>query len=159
MVEKLNEMKRAFSIFPFAFFLLLSTQLPAQIQQFQGNWTKLGTTYNFEFDLQIRHTDGNAVEGVFHWRVVNYDENEPASKAYYEEKIGLTAKEFVRGTYNPKSGEFLLKGYKKEDPNLIIGIDDYKIKMDENGDIGGDTKAAGTWLGRINGKEVKADSA
>ena len=92
------------------------------------------------------------MKGVFHWELVNYDENFPASKAYYKEKIGLQAKEYVRGTYNASTKEYILKGYKKDDPHLIIGLDLYRIKEDENGHIGGDTKTEGTWKGRINGQ-------
>jgi hypothetical protein len=48
-----------------------------------------------------------------------------------------------------------LKGYKKDDPDHIIGIDTYEIKVDKSGNIGGTTNANGTWLGRINGKQVE----
>ena len=152
-------MKKSYLIFPIAFLFLFSTSISAQIKHFKGNWTKLGTTYDFSFDLYLRHTEGNQVEGVFNWKFVHYNENEPNSRSYYEEKRDLTAKEFVRGTYNPQTKELHLRGYKKEDPHLIIGIDEYRLKVDDNGDIGGKTKAHGSWKGRVNGRAVRGDSA
>ncbi len=143
----------------FLVLLLTSVSLSAQIKHFKGNWTKVGTTYDFAFDLYIKHLGGNQVEGVFSWEFVNYDENQPFSKDYYEEKIGQQAKEFVRGTYDQKTKQYYLKGYKKEDPNLIISLDHYRLKEDADGNIGGDTKALGTWLGRINGKVIRTDQA
>ena len=135
----------------------MSHALSSQTQHFQGTWTKLGTTYVFEFDLVLKHA-GNQVEGYFNWKITRLDENELLSKTYYKDKIGLTAKEYVKGTYNPATKEYLLKGYKKDDPNAIIGLDTYRLKVDENGDLGGDTNANGSWKGRINGEEVKGDA-
>ena len=152
-------MKSAFLKFSLLILLCLPTLLAAQIKHFTGHWTKIGTTYDFGFDLYIKHTGGNTVEGVFTWEFISYDKNILGSKSYYEEKIGLKAKEFVRGTYDPATKEYYLQGYKKEDPHRIIALDHYKLKEDKNGDIGGDTKAHGTWKGRINGKAVRTDSA
>jgi len=146
----------------FAFFALLSlnpSELIAQEKHFEGTWTMIGTTYVFEFDLYLKHDAKNNVAGHFDWKVVNYDKHSPASKDYYQPKLGTAAKEFVRGSFNPTTKEYYLKGYKKEDPNLIISTDIYRLKVDENGDIGGDSKAHNTWKGRINGNAVQNDLA
>ena len=79
-----------------------------------------------------------------------YDEYDDASREYYSDKLGLTAKEYVKGTFDPAKNEYYLTGYKKDDPNLIIGIDTYRLKVDEYENIGGTTKANGSWKGRIN---------
>ena len=131
----------------------------AQERHFQGTWTMIGTTYIFEFDLFLKHDANDNVVGHFDWKVVSYDKNSPSSKDYYEPKLGTKAKEFVRGTFNATTKEYFLKGYKKEDPHLIISTDHYRLKLDENGDIGGDSKAHNTWKGRINGNAVKNDLA
>ncbi len=136
---------------------LFHIETVAQTKYFQGNWTKLGTTYDFQFELQLHVTHNNQVKGVFHWTFVQYDKNFSPSKDYYESKLGLTAKEYVRGTYDPKTRQYILKGYKKDDPHQIIGLDLYRIKEDGNGNIGGDSRAHNTWQGRINGKEIQAD--
>ncbi|MEZ4957289.1 MAG: hypothetical protein R2825_27270 [Saprospiraceae bacterium] len=134
--------------------LIYQNNTTAQTKHFQGNWTKLETTYDFKFDLFLEFTGGNQVKGVFHWELVNYDENFQFSKDYYENKIGLQAKEYVRGTYDPATKQYILKGYKKDDPHSIIGLDLYRIKESDKGDIGGDTKANNSWQGRINGQAV-----
>ena len=134
-----------------------SNNLFSQTKQFEGTWIRINTTYKFEFDLILKHKENNQVEGYFIWKVVHYDEGSSFSKNHYKNRLGTTGKEFVKGNYNPNTKEYLLKGYKKEDPNRIIGLDTYRIKMDQNGDIGGTTRTSGTWQGRINGKGVDMD--
>jgi hypothetical protein len=123
-----------------------------QTHLFHGTWTRLGTVYVFEFDLQLEHGASNTVEGHFNWKFVQYDEDDAFSVSYYQDKIGLTAKEYVRGTWNPADRTYHLKGYKKDDPNAIISLDEYLLKVDGNGDLGGDTRSHDSWLGRINAK-------
>ncbi len=151
-------MKKSILFFLFLLCVSFSNSLTAQIKHFKGNWTKLETTYDFAFDLYIKHVDGNQVEGVFSWEFVNYDEKNTISKNYYEEKIGAQAKEYVKGTYDPKTKQYYLRGYKKEDPNRIISLDHYRIKEDKSGNIGGDSKTMGTWEGRINGQVIRTDN-
>lgn len=134
--------------------LLITSAIFSQTKHFQGTWTKLETTYVFEFDLYINHKDGNQVEGYFDWKVTSPDENNIFSTAHYNKRLGTTAREYFKGVFMPKSKNYMLFGYKKNDPNLIIDPDDYRLKIDENGDISGRTKAHGTWKGRINGKLV-----
>jgi len=134
-----------------------STASFGQTKTYNGTWTKITTTYAFDFDLILNVNAANQVEGYFIWKAVHYDEFNILSKEYYEDKLGMTAKEYVKGTYNPKEREYLLKGYKKEDPNAIIGIDTYKLQIDENGNIGGTTNANGTWMGKINSKLPELD--
>ena len=132
--------------------LLNSSILISQTHQFTGFWNKINTTYVFEFDLVLDTDDQGNVSGHFHWTVVKYDENNAWSKTYYSEKIGATGREYVRGTYNKSTGELTLKGYRKDDPDQIIGIDTYHLKIDQNGDLSGETSANGSWLGRIKGR-------
>ena len=138
-------------------FLLNVTSVCSQTQQFNGTWTKVNTSYQFDFDLILEVKESNRVEGYFIWKLVRFDENNTSSKQYYQKKLGMTGKEYVKGTYNRSSGEYILKGYKKQDPNAIIGMDTYHLKLGENGDIGGTTNANGSWLGRIKGTPVKID--
>ena len=104
--------------------------------------------------MVLKHKENHDVEGYFIWKVTRYDEGSSFSINHYKDKLGTSGQEFVKGNYNPNTQEYILKGYKKEDPNSIIGLDTYHIKVDQNGDIGGTTKTSGSWQGRINGKEV-----
>lgn len=136
------------------FVLLFSniTALNAQNSNYTGSWTKVNTTYVFDFVLSLRITENNQVTGVFNWQVIRADENSESSTTYYTSKIGKTAKEYVRGTYDPVRDIIYIHGYKKEDPDAIIGLDYYKLVVDDEGSIGGTTRTNGSWLGRIHGK-------
>ena len=151
--EIMNFMSNFISLF------LLISFAPAygQSHHYTGSWTKENTTYQFDFVLQLQFIEGYQVEGHFDWTLIKLDENNLLSKNYYRNKIGMKAKEFVRGNFNPNKQEYILKGYKKDDPNLIIGLDTYHIKVDKNGRIGGTTNANGSWLGRINGVAIEMD--
>lgn len=134
------------------FLILNTTALFCQTKKFTGVWTKINTTYTFEFDLILNIKEGNKVEGYFLWKVIQYDTKNQLSKNHYQNKIGSTATEYIKGIYTPSNGKYTLKGYKKDDPNSIIGIDTYEITEDKAGNIEGTTNANGTWLGRIKGK-------
>ena len=125
-----------------------------QTHLYHGTWTRLGTSYLFEFDLHLEQGKGNTVDGYFNWKFVQYDENDTFSVSYYEDKIGMTAKEYVRGTWDDATKTYHLKGYQKDDPNSIIALDEYLLKVDGNGDIEGETKSHDSWLGRINAKAL-----
>ncbi len=147
-------MKALLSVFTFLFVVASATPLAAQQKYFKGSWTSVGSTYQFDFDLYLTHKSNNQVEGYFHWKVVNPDENSEMSVAYYKDRIGSEAKEYVRGTYNPATKEYQLKGYRKADPHAIISLDTYYLKVDEEGHIGGTTNDHGTGNGRINGENL-----
>ncbi len=138
-------------------FVLVGNISLCQTHQYFGTWTKINTTYQFDFDLTLEVKDANQVEGYFNWKLVHYDENNMLSKKYYEKKIDMTAIEYVKGTYDESKGEYVLKGYEKRDPNAIIGTDTYHLKISNNGNIEGTTNANGSWLGRIKGQQNKLD--
>jgi len=73
----------------------ISTTLLSQTQQYNGTWTKINTTY--QFDLILKINSSNQVEGYFIWKVIKYDEKNVLSKQHYEKKINWIAKEYVRG--------------------------------------------------------------
>ena len=126
----------------------------SQTQLYHGTWTRLGTNYLFEFDLHLEHGAGNSVEGYFSWKFVKYDENDSFSVSYYQDKIGMTAKEYVKGTWDATTHTYHLKGFKKDDPNNIIALDEYLLTVDGNGDLEGKTNSQGTWQGRINAQSL-----
>ena len=157
VLQKNHEMRKYILLTFFIYLNFSFVKLIAQEKHFQGTWTMIGTTYIFEFDLFLKHDTKNHVAGHFDWKVTNYDKHSLSSKDYYEPKLGATAKEFVRGHFDPAAKEYYLRGYKKEDLHLIISTDHYRLKLDENDDIGGESKAHNTWKGRINGKTISND--
>lgn len=133
-------------------FLWNTLALLAQNKHFCGTWTKENTTYQFNFNLQLSFTAGQGVEGYFDWALVRFDEYDERSSTYYKNKIGATAREYVRGTYNSSTKSYILKGYKKDDPQHIISLDTYYLMEDENREVSGTSDAHGSQKGRINGK-------
>jgi hypothetical protein len=64
-------------------------------------------------------------------------------------KVGSTAKESVSGEMAGE-GFFVLKGVVKEDPDNIVGLDQYRLALADNGDvIGGITRNNGSWTGQF----------
>ena len=64
--------------------LVWGQSLLSQSRHFQGSWTKLETTYVFDFDLYLKHDNNNTVEGYFEWKAVKYDTGSLSSEAYAE---------------------------------------------------------------------------
>ena len=59
--------------------------------------------------------------------------------------------EFVRGSYDPASRVLRLAGYRKDDPNSVIGLDRYHLVVADSGAIiGGITESNGTWQGVLS---------
>lgn len=136
-------------------FLFLNTvNLDSQSLHFTGTWKKIGTTYSFNFNLSLQHFENNQVKGHFDWTVIRYDEGSKLSEAHYKNKLGLQAREYVKGSFNPDSREYYLKGFRKDDPHNIIGLDTYRLKIDRAGNIYGDTHANNSWKGRIKGRKL-----
>jgi hypothetical protein len=67
----------------------------------------------------------------------------------YAARVGMTATEFVKGEM--KGNQLLvMNGYSKDDPNQIIGIDQYRLALSDNGKvIGGITLNNGPWTGQF----------
>jgi hypothetical protein len=67
----------------------------------------------------------------------------------YASKVGMTGTEFVKGEMKG-DGLLVLNGYEKDDPNGIIGIDQYRLAISDNGKVvGGITLSGGSWTGQF----------
>jgi hypothetical protein len=89
--------------------------------------------------------DGS-VRGTIVWTMRN-----APTKASPEEaaKVGMTATEFVKGERKGE-GLLVLNGYKKDDPNSIFSLDQYRLAISDNGMvIGGITNNNGSWTGQL----------
>jgi hypothetical protein len=136
----------------FAATMLFSSDfVVGQTDQFIGSWTKEGTTYQFDFILILNHVGDGQVEGQFRWTVAKPDEKAPQSVLWYQHKIGLQATEFVKGRYNDNTKELFIEGYRKDDPHMIIALDEYRLKVIGDHTLQGTSKAHGTWEGIIDG--------
>lgn len=107
----------------------------------RGNWyNPKGYVYFAEMHLNVS-PDG-IINGDIRWTLTN----SPLDSDIL--KIGLKATEYIRGTYNAQTRILSFEGYKKDDPEIIIGLDKYKlIFSDDNQVIGGITFNNGNWRG------------
>ena len=68
--------------------------------------------------------------------------------------IGKRGIEYVRGSYDSRSQSVVLQGYNKHDPDGVIGIDEYKLKLSGNL-LSGQSRNRGTWTGKFTAERVK----
>jgi hypothetical protein len=108
-----------------------------------GFWTS-PEGYLYEAVMNLRPGDGGAVEGEINWTLRKSPR--PAEQA----KLGMTGVEFVRGTYYGATGTLKVDGYRKTDPNTILGLDKYRLVVsDDSRTLGGITWSADRWSGQI----------
>ena len=95
--------------------------------------------------------DGS-IEGQIVWTLRKVSAN---ASDTYAASVGLTGTEFVRGEMKG-DGFFVLTGYRKDDPHTIIGLDQYRLALADNGlVIGGITRNGGAWTGQLIAMRVQ----
>ncbi len=112
--------------------------------KWKGKWsTDSGTLFDFELDL--RDTGNNGLQGSILWTM------RKSVRADKMDKVGLSATEYVKGSYEPATGLVNLKGYSKNDPNnMLVMIDVYKLNISSDGDtLTGNARNGGKWNGHI----------
>jgi hypothetical protein len=138
--------------------LLGSLVCSAQSSSIAGEWRGIWidpTGYSFTATITLE-TGSNcklctasgdgSVRGTIVWTL-----RKTPAKAASEvtAKVGMTATEYVKGE-RKGIGLLLLDGYKKDDPNNIFSIDQYRLAISDNGMvIGGITNDNGTWTGQL----------
>ena len=66
-------------------------------------------------------------------------------------KVGLSAIEFVRGTFDPANGIVKMSGYRKDDPDgVLVMLDEYKLTVSPDGkSLTGLARNGGKWNGHL----------
>lgn len=109
----------------------------------QGEWTRPGYVYVAELHMTV--SPQNVVDGNIRWTL----RQTPVAGA--QSKIGLAGTEYIRGAYLPAARLLRFDGYKKDDPNVILGLDKYRLALsDDDKAIGGIAWANGDWAGRFS---------
>jgi cytoskeletal protein RodZ len=106
----------------------------------QGQWTNGKAYYGQQLTLQ---DNGN---GKVSGQIIHTLQR--SSNPQKMDKVGLTAVEFVQGSYNPNTRIITLAGVRKNDPNDLIILDKYRLSL--SGDSS--TIAGETVGGKIRGK-------
>ncbi|MBW4467982.1 MAG: tetratricopeptide repeat protein [Pegethrix bostrychoides GSE-TBD4-15B] len=116
----------------------------------KGEWTDSAGVI-FDFEMRLDTTANNNVRGSIYWTIKT-----PANRPELQSKTEFSATEHIQGSYDPDSRSLNVAGYGKDDPNSVIILDKYKIRISADGDtFDGETAASGeTWEGRISGRRV-----
>ena len=108
----------------------------------QGVWT--GRGFEYEGEMRLKVGSAGEVDGAIQW-VLRASPREAEKK-----KIGMKGTEYVRGRFIPEFGLLVLEGYRKDDPDVVLGLDKYRLVVSENrGAVGGITLNHGQWDGRF----------
>jgi len=140
-------------------FLLLIGQAAcrAQAGSVAGDWRGIWTNPAGEvFSARITLEQGvgckecavkNAlVQGKIVWMLRKVGSKASPADA---DKIGTVLTEKVKGE-NKGDGLVVLNGYEADDPNVLKGIDQYRLAISDDGKvIGGITLAGGSWTGQF----------
>jgi len=133
-----------------AFVLGLTLAAPASAQGFppgpwRGVWTSSDHQHEYQGELDFTPELNGRVQGQFRWMLVRSPDH--AQQA----KIGMRGVEYVEGAFNIDTGALTIHGTRVDDPNHIIGVDQYRLIVSPNGQhIAGITADDGSWGGRID---------
>lgn len=120
-------------------------QLP-EGTRWAGTWTN-PRGYIYVAELRVDPGPHDSLEARFHWTLLRSPRQ--------DEQVGRSATEFARGRYDAGSQLLLLVGYRKDDPDSVIGIDSYRLLIGNRGDVLlGITDNHGTWEGRFSARRV-----
>jgi hypothetical protein len=109
----------------------------------QGNWTE-SSGYIYRAEAHLKAADSTIV-GSINWTLMK----SPQTAEQF--KLGMTGIEYVHGKFDPQSRVLTFEGYKKDDPNIILGLDKYKLILADNDKVvGGITSNHGTWTGLLS---------
>ncbi len=130
----------------------LAANAPVAADPIKGKWFKGNSSHRYAFEVHFAFAQ--KIDGYFLWTL----EESPIPSE--RDKIGLQAKEFVRGTFDAKTRTIKLKGYKRSDKYGIIGLDEYKLTLSADGaQLYGQTKAEfNSWAGRMETRDEKIDA-
>ncbi len=117
---------------------------PSPAGKWKGEWSTPSGTL-LDFDITIEDSDNTAIQGNIYWTLRRSARPDKA------DKIGLSATEYVRGTYDTATGTLNLKGYDKDDPNgMLVMLDVYKLNITAGGHtLTGRARNGGKWNGNI----------
>jgi hypothetical protein len=115
----------------------------ALVQKWSGTWESArGPVYDAE--LFATFNPSGAVEGRILWTL----RKAPANRPDYVGKEGKKGVEYIWGTYAPQSRSLNLEGYRRDDPQGILGLDRYRLTLSADlGELNGVTYDHGTWKG------------
>lgn len=108
-------------------------------------WLEAGTDNLFECEMFLTVAPDGSLSGSIHWTVTR------GPMPYYDGKLGLSAVEYIIGTYVQAAGTMEFRGTSKDDAHEIIGLDVYRLEVSSDGRwLFGPTASNETWKGRFH---------
>lgn len=112
------------------FVFLFSISSIAQTNYYKGEWREQGnTTTLFSCVAEINFTNDSIVAGKIIWTYQSIDSADADAIDFYKDKKGFRAIEYIRGIYNPATGDVLLMADSIDDKHEIIAPTIYYLKM------------------------------
>lgn len=96
---------------------------------FRGEWTKLNSADLFSGVFKINIDADGGVTGELLWTYLATDERDTFLVKHYAGKKGKRAIEFVEGNYNSSTHDMYFEGKNRTDPEEVIGVDKYSLKL------------------------------
>lgn len=112
--------------------------------RWKGEWSTVSGTL-FDFELTLDADPAGTLDGRIKWTMRR------TARPDKTDKIGLSATEFVRGTFDPQTGKVQMSGYRKDDPDsVLVMLDAYKLDLSTDGrSLTGLARNGGKWNGHI----------
>ncbi|CAN5383162.1 hypothetical protein BH10ACI2_BH10ACI2_21400 [soil metagenome] len=120
------------------------TQVLTASGKWKGEWsTDSGTLLDIE--ITLADTANSGLDGQIKWTLRKTVRPDKANK------IGLSATEFVKGTFDTQAGIIKLTGYRKDDPDgVLVMLDEYKLTVSPDGkSLTGLARNGGKWNGHL----------
>jgi hypothetical protein len=100
----------------------------SQANYYKGEWSRAGTSYNYSAFLKLT-IRGNVAEGEIIWKLVSADSLNQESFKINQKKVSLSGIEEIKGSIGKKTSDLELAGVRTIDPDNMIGLDIYTLKI------------------------------
>jgi tetratricopeptide (TPR) repeat protein len=120
-----------------------SASASAPSGSWSGEWSGDGYTYGLDMSLTV--TADHAASGSIVWTLKVSPEQADSAR------IGHSATEYVAGSYDSQNRTLNVSGYGKEDPEAMIGVDRYRLRLaPDGGALSGNSWNRGKWDAQFN---------
>ncbi len=141
-------------LFFFLCFLLYKSN--AQLY-YKGEWSKMNKHDLFTGIFKITIKNKVEVSGELVWTYLATDSSDHSFTNHYKEKKGRKGIEYVEGSFNPATNDIYFEGRSKDDPDDLLGLDKYSLKLSANKEVlYGKTDANGDKDGMIYAIKLNA---
>lgn len=127
------------------------TNIPKSVAGiWEGEWSS-PDGYLYTFQMKLEMGAAGTLDGAIMWTL-----KKAPSDADKADLIGSQATEFVEGNYHPESRTARFEGQREDDPDDIIDLDVYRVRLLGDGStFSGESFTGGTWEGKLVGRRMK----